>query len=568
MIRVLQFPGLVTLLLWAGVAYGEAPSPATPATNGLEILAVSVEDKAVSWRAGHELKLGSFPRNVTISFRPPEKSSWAPVRLRAKLEGYDAAWSSGDPAMFLSVRFYNDSHNLVEQSFFKVTGDSTGWSGSLKSSPLVHRRETLRVPQKASQIMVVITSAGPPATVGIYVVNALVVSRASSTNGPPQVLLRNPFEADFEGEVPQGWARDGTRPDMATIVEVGQEPKVKALAILDNDPHGHAEWHNSLETAPAVRPDDLLVLEWNEMFSMGVADLSFVEYPKLPPGDFRFRVQAQTILGDPTGVESSLEIHVPEPLWRQSWPWVTAAAILGAAAIAGTRYRTSYKLRREVLRLKHEGELEHERLRIARDLHDDLGALLTGISLLSNRIQAHRGDADPMAGPLQTISQRARSAVEALDGIVWAINPQNDTFDHLASYLLQFTEAFFRLTSIRCRLDVPESLPHIRLGTQERYHVFLVVKEACNNVARHSRASEVWVRLQMDAHGFCVTVEDNGCGFVVGTALEGSDGLRNMRERAAEAGGRLELQSKPGRGTSVKLHVPFGEREFESCASG
>jgi signal transduction histidine kinase len=132
---------------------------------------------------------------------------------------------------------------------------------------------------------------------------------------------------------------------------------------------------------------------------------------------------------------------------------------------------------------------------------------------------------------------------------------------------VQFTEGFFQLTSIRCRLDVPEGMPRISFGTQQRHHVLLAVKEACNNVARHAGATEVWIRLRTSTAAFCIVIEDNGCGFVLGSETEGSDGLRNMGQRMAELGGRLEVQSEPGRGTSVKFHVPLAEMKSPPCPS-
>ena len=140
---------------------------------------------------------------------------------------------------------------------------------------------------------------------------------------------------------------------------------------------------------------------------------------------------------------------------------------------------------------------------------------------------------------------------------MWAINPQNDTLDHLGNYLVQFAEDFFHLTNIRCRLDVPVDLPSIPLGTQQRHHVLMAVKEACNTAVRHSGAREVWVRLELADGGFWVTIEDNGCGFAPGPALEGRDGLRIIRQRLAEIGGRLELHSQPGGGTRVKMFAPL-----------
>ncbi|MCX6928940.1 MAG: triple tyrosine motif-containing protein, partial [Verrucomicrobia bacterium] len=278
------------------------------------------------------------------------------------------------------------------------------------------------------------------------------------------------------------------------------------------------------------------------------------EYPHLPPGEYRFRVIACNEDLFWSEREAGLALICRAAFWQTGCGWTVK--------LLATR-----RLRRRLAVIQQQHALEQERTRIARDIHDELGTLLTGISMLSDRSQTHRDQPEQVAEHLHTISQRARSAVQAVDGIVWAINPQNDRFDHLANYLVQFAEGFFRLTPIRCRLEVPEDVPHIPLGTQERHHILLAVKEACNNVARHSGASEVWVRLKADASDLCITIEDNGCGFVAGTAAEGGDGLRNMRQRMAEVGGRLELASEPGRGTRVKLFAPLREFNSYPCPS-
>jgi ligand-binding sensor domain-containing protein/signal transduction histidine kinase len=291
------------------------------------------------------------------------------------------------------------------------------------------------------------------------------------------------------------------------------------------------------------------------------------EYPYLAPGEYRFRVIAcnEDLLWSER--EAGLALMCRAAFWQTVWFRLLVALVVLGGGGWSVKLLATRRLRRRLAVIQQQHALEQERTRIARDIHDELGTLLTGISLLSDRSQTHRDQPEQVAEHLQTISQRARSAVQAVDGIVWAINPQNDRFDHLANYLVQFAEGFFGLTPIRCRLEVPEDVPHVPLGTQERHHILLAVKEACNNVARHSGASEVWVRLKVDEADLCITIEDNGRGFVAGTAAEGGGGLRNMRQRMAEVGGRMELASEPGRGTRVKLFAPLREFNSYPCPS-
>src|SRR5579863_4529199 len=251
------------------------------ATNILEVQSVSADGKQVPINSRGKANLGPFPKTIALNFGPARNAVHSPVRLRYKLDGIDSDWRDVGGEMNLTVRFYDDAGDQINQNIFTVAGNSPGWDGSLKTSLLTHRREAVVVPPQASRIMIVISSAGGPNTVGIYVVDNLVISRIS-TNGESQVLLRWPFDSSqksyAENYLPDGWMHDGTHPSMARIVEVGKDPATAAFAVLDDDPFSHAEWHNVMITAPQVSPGDHLVVEWNEMFSIGIGNTGTAFY--------------------------------------------------------------------------------------------------------------------------------------------------------------------------------------------------------------------------------------------------------------------------------------------------
>ena len=307
---------------------------------------------------------------------------------------------------------------------------------------------------------------------------------------------------------------------------------------------------------------DALDSDWVEAGGRRIA-----EYPHLPPGRYRFRVTACNEDLVRSDQEAVLVLTCLPSFWQTGWFRLLSVLLVLGLGGWGVKLLATRRLTRRLAVIQQEHALEQERMRIARDIHDELGTLLTGISLISDRAHAHRDRTEQVGEDLDRISQRARSAVQTVDGIVWAINPQNDTLDNLANYLVQFAEDFFRLTPIRCRLDVPTEVPQISLGTQQRHHILLAVKEACNNVARHSGAGEVWLRLVVSDSEMCVAIEDNGRGFVPGTSVEGSDGLRNIRQRMKEVGGRFELASEPGQGTRVKLFAPLHQDKILPCPS-
>jgi signal transduction histidine kinase/ligand-binding sensor domain-containing protein len=281
-------------------------------------------------------------------------------------------------------------------------------------------------------------------------------------------------------------------------------------------------------------------------------------YGRLVPGRYEFRVRACNRSGVWNEAGASVQFELVPYFWQAAWFQV--ASIGGfAGGLGGTVWLMARRrARHRIKHLEHLHAVEQERARISRDIHDELGTVLTGISLLSDRSQAHCNEPEQVVQHLRKIGESARGAVQSVDGIVWAINPQNDTLDHLANYLVQFAEGFFHLTNLRCRLDIPMDLPNFPLGTQQRHHVLMAVKEACNNVVRHAGASEVWVRMGLADGGFWVAIEDNGRGFLPGPVAEGCDGLRNLRQRLAEIGGRMELTSTPGQGTRVRFCAPLG----------
>jgi signal transduction histidine kinase len=139
-----------------------------------------------------------------------------------------------------------------------------------------------------------------------------------------------------------------------------------------------------------------------------------------------------------------------------------------------------------------------------------------------------------------------------LDEIVWAVDPENDTVDGLATYISQFASEFFADFPIRCRMRAPPLLPDVRLTTQVRHNLFLAVKEALNNVARHSGATDATVSLAAEDHTLSISIEDNGHGFEAAAATQGH-GLTNLKRRLSEVGGTCRIESRPGAGTQITL---------------
>lgn len=293
--------------------------------------------------------------------------------------------------------------------------------------------------------------------------------------------------------------------------------------------------------------------DWVEAGERRTAD-----YHSLPPGQFLFRVLACSADGVWSLTGPTLAVTLKPYLWERTW-FVTIAGLsmLGAVALT-SRLVERRRYRRRLAVVETRAAVERERLRISQDMHDDIGSILTQVSQLSDLGQSETGDPAAAKGQFERIGSQARVAVQALDEIVWATNPKNDNLAQFAEYVCRFADELFENSRARCWQEVPTVLPKVPLGADVRHNVFLALKEAFTNVLKHAGATEVWLRLVLNDHEVCVSVEDNGRGFEFEKVKAGGNGLGNMRTRLEECGGKMELASVPGKGTKLRFffHLP------------
>ena len=278
--------------------------------------------------------------------------------------------------------------------------------------------------------------------------------------------------------------------------------------------------------------------------------------------------------GDLAGFElllnSADDIRLLErpPWWtlrRLFYIVASLVAVLAVAAIWISQLRRQVALRTEQLEREHErrerAEREHavemERSRIARDLHDDLGSSLTEIRVLASTGLRQPGTDARTPTLFQSITEKARSLVSALDVIVWAVDPEANSLQSLADYLSSYAEDYLTAANISCRFKIPVSLPSATLDGQVRHDVFLAVKETLHNVIRHSGATEVEFQLDATADSIRIVVADDGQGFDPADATRDGHGLKNIPGRLAAMGGQCRVESQPGAGTRVSIQIPI-----------
>lgn len=289
-----------------------------------------------------------------------------------------------------------------------------------------------------------------------------------------------------------------------------------------------------------------------------------IRYGRLPYGDYRFRAAASQADGMWSETAAPFAFTVPTPLWRT--PAALALYVLGAVAlVAGVvRVISTRRFRAHLVRLEQQRVVERERMRIAQDMHDDIGSKLTKISFLSERAKLEARGQGAVAGQIASIAATSRELLQTLDEIVWAVNPHNDSLEHLAAYLSHYAVEYFQNTSVECELRLPRDLPPAPLSAESRHNLFLAFEEVLNNTLKHSRATKVSIAMATGVNDFQIEVTDNGKGFMVAAAERpadaksgGGNGLANMRHRLSVVGGQCVIRSQPGAGTSVTLRIPL-----------
>lgn len=231
--------------------------------------------------------------------------------------------------------------------------------------------------------------------------------------------------------------------------------------------------------------------------------------------------------------------------------------LAGAALLAAVvRYSSQRRLRRRLLALEQEQRVAAERERIARNLHDGLGAGLTHVGMMAEQLAEDGGGATDLRERAALLVERVQGVARDLDAAVWAVSPRHDRLPALCSYVGEYALEFFRDTPVRCRVEIASALPDQAISPEARHHLFLAAKEALNNALKHSGGAHVTLTVRRDVDAVALVIADDGHGFDVAAAARSKrNGLRNLRERINEAGGRLAVESS-ATGTTITILLP------------
>jgi signal transduction histidine kinase len=386
-----------------------------------------------------------------------------------------------------------------------------------------------------------------PTSQGVVVINPKAIARSDA---PPRAVIEEVLA------------------DAATIArheapDLSESPRLrKSVAKPLRLPAGAARVLEFRYTAPSfLAPErirfkyrlDGLDKEWIEAGQRRVA-----HYINLPAGQYVFRVAACNSRGLWSETASAFAFSLTPHFYQTAlFKWSAAGAL--ALLIIGMHY-IRLRFERKLLGLKNTALLARERDRIARDMHDDLGARLTAISIMSQVAQKSLATHPEESTRLGKISVEAQGAVESLGQLVWATNPRHDSLENTCRYLREYTAKYLEPSGLRYHLCFPSQLPNRAVSSHLRHNLLLTFKEALNNAVKHARATTVTVTLGYEAGQLHVSIQDDGCGFSPNDQQAlASHGLQNMRQRVADIGGQMTLESKPQGGSRICFSVPVSE---------
>lgn len=290
------------------------------------------------------------------------------------------------------------------------------------------------------------------------------------------------------------------------------------------------------------------------------------DYRNLGPGTYHFEVEATTGNGLWSASPATVKLTIPRLFWQTIW----FRTILGLGAFGLVVWiirrveRNRARQRIEIMRRRR--AVDSERARIARDLHDDVGAGLTQMALQSQLAERNVTRQPEMAiKSMQDVFKAARDMTRALDEIIWAVNPMHDTLENFISFLGTFTQDFTESVGLSCRFDLPDEVPDQIMPAVCRHHLYLSSKEILHNVVKHAEATEVSLKVTLDEGFCCINIRDNGCGVGDLPLSPGADGLENLQTRMANLGGSCRRIPTAGQGTTIELKVGMDwKNEYKS----
>jgi len=494
-------------------------------------------------RQGSNLTLPAGTNDLRFFVKPQSLS------VRYKLEGLDEDWKQRVDTIFLRVVFFNQKGDPIQMNPFPASGRSAGWGKTTEDSEFTLRVEKVTVPRHAVYMSLAMTTAGPASLIGIYAIKDLRVSAMGESEFTTKVLMS---DSGFLEKPNAEWKKSGTHPSMASMLERhNQTDSSPILQIVDDDINAHADWTTGIRIPPDVANRGTLEISWKEAYNTGLGDNFTAVYERLPAGKYRFVVEDLSLLGKPLQSRVSVSIIVPRVFWKSIWFWGAATLVLALISILIGRYLIRRKIR---LHLEQERMISEERRRIALDLHDDIGTRVSHISLVASHADntiLHE-EANKAFGQISSMS---RDLIGALSESVWMLNPNNDDLESLVDFLYRLVNELCRLKNIRCRVDAVFVMENQTISYEFRHNVSLAVKECVNNVLKHSHATELDMKIELEKNVLAISITDNGIGISEKSRRTGL-GLDSLKSRMKSIAGNCTFEHLAEGGLRIILTAP------------
>lgn len=297
--------------------------------------------------------------------------------------------------------------------------------------------------------------------------------------------------------------------------------------------------------------------QWNDVDSRRTAYFSY-----LRPGDYTLRVRLASAYARAPGREAAVRIRVIPYFWETTW----FAILVGASAlflgVVIVRLVLQSRHRRRLAQLERAQAIERDRTRIAHDLHDEIGSGLTQLSIWTHAALAAT-QPEKVTSRLREIEGATSQMTEALDEIVWAVNPRHDSLESLLGYLGRTVEEFGRRAGFQVHVDIPLDLAPLEVTAEARHELYLVVREALHNTAKHAGATALWFSVRRDGEDYVFQLDDNGRGFATASAKPPGRrvgvGLESMRARMERIAGSVAWSNRVEGGARLVFRVSFGK---------
>ncbi|MEP6646142.1 MAG: two-component regulator propeller domain-containing protein [Saprospiraceae bacterium] len=304
---------------------------------------------------------------------------------------------------------------------------------------------------------------------------------------------------------------------------------------------------NSLEYSAPKNNKVRYWMEGMDADSIETSSGSRIRYTNLPSRKLVFCMQAANSDGQYNPFVRRLEIDITPPFYK-TWWFITLVSLALLSLIIYIVY----------LNFSKRLELQKVRLRLYENLHDDVGSRLTAIVFSADELLRQDKTENPK---VQHISKTARSIVDNMRRLVWAIDPENDSMNSMVQKI-RYDKNLILNDQIEFHLDLNEHLSQVIVPGEIRYQVSSIVNEALNNISKYARAKNVWVSFNRKDNKLTMIIRDDGVGFnpeEVGKDIVKSSGygLGNMKKRVGRVRGNIKLNSKPGEGTTITVEIPF-----------